>query len=147
MIATILVLTQVEGDVKWGLTIQRVLGTLAGVAGFVAVTSMSDATTFTEVVGLPFPVRMYAVGLVFGAAAIVAKFGKRQWIYYILIVPAAASLNAFTFKQAADLGEQRFVDNLVGAVLVIAAALITLGASRLVAKRGSAPTPPDASPV
>ncbi len=147
MIATILVLTQVEGDVKWGLTIQRVLGTLAGVAGFVAVTSMIDATTFTEVVGLPFPVRMYVVGLVFGAAAIVAKFGKRQWIYYILIVPAAASLNAFTFKQAADLGEQRFVDNLVGALLVIAAALITLGASRLVVKRGGDTTPPDASPV
>ena len=147
LIATILVLTQVEGDIKWRLTIQRVVGTLAGVAGFVAVTSAINATTFTEVLGLPFPVRMYAVGLVFGAAAIVAKFSQRQWIYYILIVPAAASLNAFTFKEAADLGEQRLIDNVVGAVLVIAATLVALGASRLAAKRGASTPPPDASPV
>lgn len=143
LIATILVLTQVDGDIEWRLTIQRVLGTLAGVVAFVAVTSALGATTYTEVVGLPFPLRMYAVGLIFGVFAIIAKFGKRQWIYYILIVPCATSLNAFTFKQAADIGEQRLVDNLVGAALVIAAMLITLGASRLAAKHGIGGTPTD----
>ncbi len=143
LIATILVLMQVEGNVEWRLTLQRVLGTLVGVVAFVAATNVVGGTSFTEVVGLPFPLRMYAIGMIFGALAIVAKFGKRQWIYFILIVPAAASLNAFTFQQAADLGEQRLVDNVVGAVLVIAATLIALGAGRLAAKRGIGAPPSD----
>ncbi|MGI9186652.1 MAG: FUSC family protein, partial [Gaiellales bacterium] len=145
LIATILVLTQVDGDIKWRLTVERVLGTLVGVVLFIVITNAINATHYTEVVGLPFPLRMYVAGLIFGTLAIIAKFSPRLWIYYVLIVPAAAALNAFSFHQAADLGEQRLVDNLVGAALVIAAALITLGASRVAQKAGIGPS--SGSPV
>ena len=150
LIATILVLTQVGGEIKWRLTVERVAGTLVGAVAFALVAGAVGGTTYTEVLGMPFPLQLYAVGLAFGALAILAKFSPRLWIYYVLIVPAAAALNAFSFDQAANFGEQRLVDNVVGAVLVTAAALITLGASRLEGRRGadgSPPLPPDASPA
>lgn len=149
MIATILVLAQVGGEIKWRLTIERVVGTLVGAGAFFLAVQAIGGTSYTEVLGMPFPLNMYGVGLVFGALAILAKFSPRLWIYYVLIVPAAAALNAFSSNQAANFGEQRVVDNVVGAVLVIAAAVITLGASRLDRRRGSddPPSPSDASPA
>jgi MFS family permease len=150
MIATILVLTQVGGEIKWRLTIERVIGTLAGAGAFFLAVQAIGGTSYTEVLGMPFPLNMYGIGLLFGALAILAKFSPRLWIYYVLIVPAAAALNAFSSNQAVNFGEQRVLDNVVGAALVIAAALITLGASRLAAKRGSGETPsssPGTSPA
>ena len=130
-IATVLVLAQVGNDVEWRLTIERVLGTFAGVGILVVVTSLVGTATYTEVLGVPMPVTLYALGLLFGVLAIVAKFSPRFWIYFALITPCAALLNAFTTAQAGTLGEQRLVDNLVGAALVVVAALITTGASKL----------------
>lgn len=151
LIATILVLTQVDSTIKWRVTIERVIGTLVGAVGFALVVEAIGGTSYTEVLGMPFPLTMYAVGIVFGGLAIIAKFSPRLWIYYVLIVPAAAALNAFTSAQAANFGEQRLVDNVVGAALVIAAALIALGASRFDRSRHGDAEPPampaDASPA
>ena len=73
--------------------------------------------------------------------AIVAKFSPRYWIYFVLITPCAALLNAFTTAQAGGLGEQRLVDNLVGAVLVVVAALVTAGASKVLYVGDDGPAP------
>lgn len=148
-IAVILVLAQVGNDIAWRLTIERVIGTFVGVALFVGINSLVGTTTFTEVFGLPFPLGIYLIGVLFGAAAIIAKFSPRQWIYFALIVPTTAYLNSFTVGEAAGLGKARLIDNLVGAALVILAALITLGASRIYARRFPADpnAPISASPV
>lgn len=143
LIATILVLTQIGNDVAWRITIERVLGTLVGVAVLIGVTSVVGRASYDVVMGVPMPMTYYAIGLVFGAAAVIAKFSPRQWIYYILITPTAALLNAFTTSQANDFGEQRLVDNLVGAGLVIAAALLTLIAGRYMDKHVVFGTPAD----
>ena len=150
LIATIIVLTQIGNDIQWRLTIQRVLGTLGGVLLLTGVMAAAGPVSYTEVLGIPIPVNIYLIGVVFGVLAVIAKFSPRQWIYYIFIAPAAAMLNAFTATQVTDFGEQRFVDNLVGAGLVIVAAVVTLVGSRLMAARaGSDPTPevPQASPA
>ena len=150
LIATIIVLTQIGNDIQWKLTIQRVLGTLGGVLLLTGVMAAAGPVSYTEVLGIPIPVNIYLIGVVFGVLAVVAKFSPRQWIYYIFIAPAAAMLNAFTASQVTDFGEQRFVDNLVGAGLVIVAAVVTLVGSRLMAARsGSEPMPevPQPSPA
>ncbi len=130
-IATILVLTQVGSDIEWKLTLQRVLGTFAGLVALMGLMALMGHAKYTDVVGIPMPVNLYIVGAVFGVGAIIAKFSPRQWIYYILITPCAALLNAYTVSAASDIGKQRLVDNLVGAALVIVAAGITIGAGRL----------------
>jgi len=131
LIAAILVLAQVGDEIAWKLTVQRVLGTVGGVLLLTGLLDWMGSESFTEVFGIPFPARLYLVGALCGVLAIIAKFSPRQWIYYVLITPTAALLNAYTTSQAAHLGTARLVDNLVGAVLVILAALITLGASHL----------------
>lgn len=135
MIAAIIVLTQVGTDIAWKLTLERVIGTFVGVAVFIGVNAIVGETRFTEVFGLPFPLELYVIGIVFGVIAVMAKFSRNAWIYFILIVPTTAYLNAFTVGEAAGLGKARLIDNAVGAVLVILAALITLVASRIYAKR------------
>ena len=134
-IAVILVLTQVGNDIAWRLTIQRVVGTFFGVLLFIGINAIVGETTFTEIFGLPFPLGIYLIGIAFGVVAIMAKFSPRHWLYFILIVPTTAYLNAFTVGEAAGLGKARLIDNAVGAVLVLLAALITLGGSRLYARR------------
>lgn len=134
-IAVILVLTQVGNDVAWRLTIERVVGTAVGVGLFVVINALVGTTTFTEVFGLPFPLEIYAIGVVFGVAAIMAKFGSRQWAYYALIVPTTAYLNSFTVGEASGLGTARLIDNVLGAALVLVAVVVTVGASRIYARR------------
>ena len=148
-IAVILVLTQVGNDIAWRLTVERVVGTFIGVALFIGINSIVGTTSFTEVFGLPFPLEIYVIGTAFSIVAIMAKFSPRAWLYYILIVPTTAYLNAFTVGEAAGLGRARLVDNTVGAVLVLVAALITLVASRAYDRRHPAdPTAPiPASPA
>jgi hypothetical protein len=132
--AVILVLTQVGTDIAWKLTLQRVIGTFVGIGVFMGINALLGSTTYTEVFGLPFPLGLYLIGIVFGVAALIAKFSPRHWIYFILIAPATAYLNAFTVEGAAGLGKARLIDNAVGAVLVILAALITVVASRAYAR-------------
>lgn len=150
LIATILVLTQIGNDIAWKVTIERVLGTFGGVALLVGITKLMGAASYTEVLGVPMPLGYYGIGLLFGAFAVVAKFSPRQWIYYILITPTAALLNAFTTAQATKFGDQRLIDNAVGAALVIIATLVTLGAGRLLKGHvtiAPAADVPDASPA
>lgn len=135
LIAAILVLTQVGNDVAWRLTVQRVVGTLLGVVLFTGVNALVGTTKYVELLGLPFPLEIYLIGIVFAIVALMAKFGPHQWLYYLLIVPTTAYLNAFTVGDAAGLGKARLIDNIVGAILVLFAALITLGASRVYGRR------------
>lgn len=139
-IAAILVLAQVGTDIQWRLALERVLGTAGGILLLMVVMAVMGGSSFTEVFGVPFPMNIYAVGLVFGMLAIISKLSPRAWIYYVFIAPAAALLNAFTTTEAAHLGTARIVDNLVGAALVLLAALITLGASKLEDKRAGTVT-------
>lgn len=149
LIATILVLTQLGNDIRWKLTIERVLGTLGGVLLLTGVMKIVGPVSYTEVLGIPLPMKVYLVGLVIGVLAVVAKFSPRQWIYYVLIAPAAAMLNGFTAAQVTDFGTQRLADNVVGAVLVIVAAAVTLVGSRLMSahRTGDATDAPQASPA
>ena len=150
LIATILVLTQIGNEIAWKLTIERVLGTFGGVVLLLGITKIVGTASYTSVLGVPMPMGYYGIGLLFGAFAIIAKFSPRQWIYYILITPTAALLNAFTAAQATSFGDQRLVDNAVGAVLVIAATVVTLVAGRLMKGRvtiAPALNIPDASPA
>lgn len=149
LVATILVLTQLGNDIAWKVTIERVLGTFGGVLLLTGVMKLLGTVSYTDVLGVPMPVSIYVVGIAFSVLAIIAKFSPRAWIYYIFIVPTAAMLNAFTTAQATDYGKQRLADNVVGAVLVTIAALLTLLGSRLMTRhRGGAPTDePQASPA
>ena len=101
-------------------------------------------SSYIELFGIPFPANLYLVGVVFGTAAVITKFSPRSWIYFVLITPATALLNAYTTSQVAQFGRARLIDNLVGALLVVLAALVTLGASRL--SEGS-DNPTDNSPA
>ena len=112
--------------------------------------ALVGGNSFVEVFGMPFPLDLYLIGIVFGLVAVIAKFSVRQWPYYVLMTPTTALLNAYTTSQVTSLGKQRLGDNLVGAVLVILAALITMGMSRLLGKQGNAPeaaVAPPASPA
>ena len=151
-VAAVLVLTQVGDDIEWKMTFQRVLGTIGGMLVLSVVLHAVGTVRYTQIYGIPMPMRLYVVGLVFGAAAIVAKFSPRQWIYFALIAPAAAMMNAFTATQATDLGRQRLIDNVVGSVLVIAATLVTIVGSKIAERPtgdgSDAPTPtPPTSPA
>lgn len=140
-IATILVLTQIGTHIKWKLTLQRVLGTIGGAVLMFVIILLMGKTVYIDMFGVPIPGWLYLIGLIFGTLAIISKFSPRQWIYYIMIVPTTACLNAFTFTQAGTLNEQRLVDNVVGAALVIVAAGATLVATRIAEKRGEVKTP------
>ena len=137
LIATILVLTQVGTDIQWRLTVQRVLGTLGGLLLLSGIMRIIGPVSYTSVMGVPVPLKIYGIGILLGVLAVIAKFSPRQWIYYVLIAPAAAMLNAFTTAQATKFGEQRLVDNLVGAALVLVAALITIGGTHVMNSRMS----------
>lgn len=150
LIATILVLTQVGNEIAWKLTLQRVLGTFAGLFVLLGITKIVGSASYTSVLGVPMPMRYYAIGVLLGAFAIIAKFSPRHWIYFVLVTPTAALLNAFTTSQATDFGDQRVIDNAVGAALVIIATLVTLGAGRVMKGRVTLAPPMnvlDASPA
>lgn len=129
LIATILVLAQV-GDVGTvRRTVQRVLGTVLG--------SLVLALIVLQVQSL---VLIYVIGLVFAIAALVARLGPHYWLYMALVTPTVVCLNASSSTQVENLGEQRIVDTVVGAALVLIASLVTIGYSRWAAAHGVAPT-------
>lgn len=129
LISTILVLAQV-GDVGTVTrTIQRVVGTLLGM--------LIVAVIVVEVKSL---VVLYVIGLVLGIAALTAKFSPRYWIYMALITPTAVCLGAASSNQVRTLGDQRLIDTLVGAGLVLLAAGLTIGYAHLAKRLGIAPT-------
>jgi hypothetical protein len=127
LVATILVLAPIGETAVLKPTIIRVAATVAG--SLLVLLLISQVTSLTAV---------YVIGLLFGVAAVVAKFSPRAWIYYVLMVPTTACLNAFALPQVAQLAEQRVVDNVVGGVLVLAASAAAIGYSRWDASRGDA---------
>ena len=120
LIATILVLAPIGDNVSLAPTIKRIVGTIIGSVFVIAI------VTQVHSLGL-----IYGLGLIFGVAAVVSKFSSRDVVYYILMVPTAACLNAYTIPEVGQLGEQRVVDNIVGGLLVLLAVIATLGFSRL----------------
>jgi len=128
-VATVLVLAPIgEADILKP-TIVRVVAT---VAGSVLVALLLAAVSSLTV--------LYLIGLLIGAVAIVAKFSRRPALYYILMVPTAACLNALSVQQVGQLSDQRVIDNLVGGVLVLLASAAAIGYSRWEQKRGNSTT-------
>ncbi len=129
VVATILVLAQV-GDVGTvRRTIQRVIGTLIGM--------LIVAVIVVEVNSL---LVLYVIGLLLGIAALTAKFSPRYWIYMALITPTAVCLGAASSSQVRMLGDQRLIDTLAGAGLVLIAAGLTIGYAHVAKRLGIAPT-------
>jgi len=125
LVATILVLTQVGEAAVLKPTIYRVIGTILGSTIVVLIVA--------QIHSLPV---VYLIGLILGTAAVIAKFGPHPWLYYTFITPTAVFLNALSVQQVGELGEQRLVDNIVGAVLVLIAAGLTIAYSQWHAKHG-----------
>lgn len=129
LIATILVLAQV-GDVGTvQRTVARVAGTLLGMA------VVSALVLYIHSLAL-----LYVIGLAFAVVAIAAKLGPHYWLYIALVTPTVVCLNAASSSEVANLGEQRLIDTLIGAVLVLLAAALTIGYARLAQRRGHGPT-------
>jgi hypothetical protein len=78
--------------------------------------------------------------VVFGIAALTAKFSPHYWVYMALITPTIICFTASSSAQVANLGEQRAQDVLIGAALVLLASAITIGYSHVTKKSGHAPT-------
>ncbi len=142
LIAAILVLAQVGTEIQWKLTVERVIGTIGGIGLLAVIMALLGGSSYVDLFGIPFPANLYLVGIVFGTAAVIAKFSPRYWIYFLLITPATALLNAYTTSQVAQFGRARLVDNLVGAGLVVMAALVTLAAAHLSKSNESAASEP-----
>lgn len=79
----------------------------------------------------------YVAGLLFGVAAVAAKFSPRSRISYALMVPTTACLPAFAMPQVEQLSEQRVIDNLVGGALVFVASAAAIGYLHWEAGRGN----------
>ena len=126
LIAAIMVLAPIGEAQPLRPTTIRVAGTVAG--SVLVLLVMAAAHTLLMV---------YVLGLVFGVAAVAAKFRPRAWIYYVFMVPTTACLNAYAVPEVASLGEQRIVDNIVGGVLVVLASAAALGYAHLEAGRGN----------
>ncbi len=124
LVATILVLAPIGEASVLRPTLIRIVGTVCG--------SIFVIIIVTQVRSLLW---VYIIGLIFGVAAATAKFSRRPWIYYVLMVPTAACLNALALPQVAQLGEQRVVDNIIGGILVLAASIVAIGYSRWEASR------------
>ena len=129
LVATILVLAPIGEAAVLRPTIIRVVGTAAGSVLLIIV--VAEARSLIAV---------YIVGLLLGVTAVVAKLGSRTWLYYVLMVPTTACLNAFALPQVGQLGEQRIVDNVVGGLLVLAASALAIAYSRWEATRGNSTT-------
>jgi hypothetical protein len=79
---------------------------------------------------------VYVIGLVLLVDAVFARLSGLAWVYYVLMVPATACLNATTVTQGGELGKQRVVDNVVGGILVVIATAIAIGYSQWASRRG-----------
>ena len=127
--ATILVLALIGEAAVLRPAIIRVAGTAAGSALLILVVAEAKSL-----------IAVYIVGLLLCVAAVVTKLGSHTWLYYVLMVPTTACLNAFALPQVGQLGAQRVVDNVVGGLLVLAASAMAIAYSRWEATRGNSTT-------
>ena len=127
LIAVILVMAPIGTSQTLKPTIFRVLGTLLGSVFIIVLVTKVDS------LGL-----VYLIGLVFLVVSVFARLSGLAWVYYVLMVPATACLNATTVTQVGELGKQRVVDNVVGGVAVLIATAIAIGYSQWSSRRGDA---------
>ncbi len=127
IIAVILIMAPIGDTQTLKPTIMRILGTVVGSLLLVVLLSQVDSLAV-----------IYLVGLIFIVIALIARFGVHVWIYYVFMVPATAALNATTFSQVGQLGEQRLGDNIIGGILVIIASAIAIGYSHWAQRHGHA---------
>jgi len=130
LVATILVLAPIGDDDSVKPTLLRIAGTVVG--------SVFVVLIVTQIHSLNL---IYLIGLLFGVAAVMSKLVDRTWVYYVLMVPTTACLNAYTSKQVGQLGEQRVVDNIVGGLLVLAAMAVAYAYARWKSEHNSDATP------
>lgn len=127
LIAAIFILAPIGDAQTLRPTILRILGTLIGSVFLLVLLPRIDSLTV-----------IYLFGLLFIVIALVARFGKHGWIYYVFMMPATAALNATTLAQVGQLGEQRAIDNLVGGVLVLIASVVAIGYANWAQRHGHA---------
>jgi len=125
LIAVILVMAPIGTAQTLKPTVFRLLGTIVGSVFVIALVSKVDS------LGM-----VYIFGLVFLLVSLFARLSGRAWVYYVLMVPATACLNATTLTQVGELGKQRVVDNVVGGSLVIIATAIAIGYSHWATSHG-----------
>lgn len=127
LIAAILVLAPIGRSQTLVPTILRIAGTLLGSIFVVLIVAKVESLAL-----------VYVIGLVLIVIALVARFGKHGWIYYVFMMPATACLNATTLEQVGQLGKQRAIDNLVGGIAVLIASALVIGYSSWASKHGHA---------
>jgi len=125
LIAVILVMAPIGTVQTLKPTIFRIIGTILGSVFVIALVSQVHS------LGL-----IYVIGLIFIIVALFARLSGLAWVYYVLMVPATACLNATTLTQVGELGKQRVVDNVVGGIAVIIATAIAIGYSQWATRRG-----------
>lgn len=118
LIASIMVMAPIGNAETLRPTIIRVVSTVAGSVLVLALLSGVDSLA-----------AIYGFGLIFLIVAIMGRLGGQTWLYFFLMVPATAALNATTLTQVGELGKQRVLDNIAGGILVLAAAAIVIGYS------------------
>lgn len=127
LIAAIFILSPIGDAQTLRPTILRILGTLIGSVFLLLLLPQIDSLAV-----------IYLFGLLFIVIALIARFGRYGWIYYVFMMPATAALNATTLAQVGQLGEQRAIDNLIGGILVLIASAVAIGYANWAQRHGHA---------
>lgn len=125
LIAAILVLAPIGAAETLRPTVLRVLATLAGSVLVVLLVSRVDSLLI-----------IYVIGLLLLIFVMMGRLSGSMVLYYMLMVPATACLNATTLTQVGELGRQRVVDNVVGGVAVLIASALAIAYSSWSARHG-----------
>ena len=124
LIASIMVMAPIGTSETLKPTVIRVVFTVIGSVLVILLLSSVDSLLV-----------VYLLGLLFLIVALMGRLSGLAWLYYLLMVPATAALNATTLTQVGELGKQRVIDNIVGGVAVIVAAVLAIGYSNWAARR------------
>lgn len=127
LIAAILVLAPIGASHTLLPTVLRIVGTLLGSVFVLLVVAKIDSLLL-----------IYLFGLVMIVTALISRFGRQPWLYYVFMTPATACLNATAVAQVGQLGRQRVVDNVVGGIAVLIASAIVIGYSSWATRHGHA---------
>ena len=115
LIVTLLVITQIGQVDTLKSTTTRVIGTIAGVAVAAVVASLT--TNQTVLIG---------IGLVLMVIALVIRTGPNYWLYMTFMTPAIVLFSSTSGAGVDTTGEQRLLDTLIAAALVVLASAITV---------------------
>lgn len=118
LIASIMVMSPIGTAETLKPTLIRVVFTVLGSVLVIVMLSGVDSLAL-----------IYVFGLVFLMIALMSRLSGYAWLYFLLMVPATAALNATTLSQVGELGKQRVIDNIVGGIAVLVAAALALGYS------------------